>query len=52
MLLESGRGPLAQSGDQVLARLSGSLRAHTAPETHAAVIEPGVQLVFFSHLFE
>ena len=39
MLLAQSDYSLAQSGDAVLARLSGELRARTAPETHAAVIE-------------
>jgi glutamate---cysteine ligase / carboxylate-amine ligase len=45
MLLEPGSWSLAQSGDEVLAQLSEELRAHTSPETHAAVLEltTGVQ---------
>ncbi len=39
MLLEPGSCALAQSGDDVLARLSDELSLHAAPETHAAVIE-------------
>jgi carboxylate-amine ligase len=39
MLLEPGSGSLAQSSDDVLARLSDELSLHTSPETHAAVIE-------------
>ena len=39
MLLHPGDWSLAQSGDRVLAGLSGELRPHTAPETHAGVIE-------------
>ena len=39
MLLDAEGVSLAQSGDTVLSRLSGSLAAHTAPETHAAVLE-------------
>jgi glutamate---cysteine ligase / carboxylate-amine ligase len=39
MLLDPSDFSLAQSGEKVLRRLSGELRAHTAPETHASVIE-------------
>jgi glutamate---cysteine ligase / carboxylate-amine ligase len=39
MLLDRSDHSLAQSSDAVLARLSGPLADHTAPETHAAVIE-------------
>ncbi len=39
MLLEPSDWSLAQSGDDVLARLSSELSAHTFPETHAAVVE-------------
>ena len=39
MLLEPRDWSLAQSSDEVLARLSGELSAHTFSETHAAVIE-------------
>ena len=39
MLLDPRRRSLAQASDDVLARLSGVLAAHTAPETHAAVLE-------------
>jgi glutamate---cysteine ligase / carboxylate-amine ligase len=39
MLLEPADWSLAQSGDDVLARLSSELSAHTFPETHAAVVE-------------
>jgi carboxylate-amine ligase len=39
MLLRYFGGSLAQSSDQVLARLEGPLAAHTSPETHASVIE-------------
>ncbi len=39
MLLDPQTWSLAQSSDQVLARLSDELSAHTFPETHAAVIE-------------
>lgn len=39
MLLDTSDYSLAQSSDVVLARLSGSLAEHTAPETHAAVVE-------------
>ena len=45
MLLDTADWSLAQSGDEVLARLSEELRAHVSPETHAAVLEltTGVQ---------
>jgi glutamate---cysteine ligase / carboxylate-amine ligase len=39
MLLNPADFSLAQSGEKVLRRLSGGLPAHTAPETHASVIE-------------
>ena len=39
MLLNPSDFSLAQSGEKVLRRLSGKLHAHTAPETHASVIE-------------
>lgn len=39
MLLDPSVFSLAQSGEKVLRRLSGELRALTAPETHASVIE-------------
>lgn len=39
MLLEPSRWSLAQSSDQVLARLSDELSPHVSPETHAAVVE-------------
>lgn len=39
MLLDASDGSLSQSSDWVLARLSDRLSPHTAPETHAAVIE-------------
>jgi glutamate---cysteine ligase / carboxylate-amine ligase len=39
MLLQPADWSLAQSGDDVLARLSSELSAHTFPETHAAVVE-------------
>jgi carboxylate-amine ligase len=39
MLLDAGGVSLAQSGDAVLRGLSGALAAHTAPETHASVLE-------------
>src|SRR4051794_23370452 len=39
MLLEPETSSLAQSSDQVLARLSHELSLQTSPETHAAVIE-------------
>ena len=39
MLLEPSRWSLAQSSDQVLARLSDELSPHASPETHAAVVE-------------
>ena len=39
MLLEPSDWSLAQSSDVVLAGLSDELSAHTAPETHAAVVE-------------
>ncbi len=39
MLLERPDWSLAQSSDEVLARLSSELSAHTSPETHAAVVE-------------
>jgi carboxylate-amine ligase len=39
MLLKADTGLLAQSSDEVLARLPGSLSTRTAPETHASVIE-------------
>jgi glutamate---cysteine ligase / carboxylate-amine ligase len=39
MLLEPGGWSLAQSTDEVLARLSDDLALHTSPETHAAVLE-------------
>jgi carboxylate-amine ligase len=39
MLLQPPDWSLAQSGDDVLARLSDELSAHTFPETHAAVVE-------------
>jgi glutamate---cysteine ligase / carboxylate-amine ligase len=39
MLLEPADWSLAQSGDDVLARLSDELSPHTSPETHAAVVE-------------
>ena len=39
MLLDPADWSLAQSGDDVLARLSDELSPHTSPETHAAVVE-------------
>jgi carboxylate-amine ligase len=39
MLVEPSRWSLAQSSDQVLARLSDELSPHASPETHAAVVE-------------
>jgi carboxylate-amine ligase len=39
MLLDPSTWSLAQAGDRVLAGLSGDLRRHAAPETHAAVVE-------------
>jgi carboxylate-amine ligase len=39
MLLNPADFSLAHSGEKVLRRLSGELRAYTAPETHASVIE-------------
>jgi glutamate---cysteine ligase / carboxylate-amine ligase len=39
MLLEPHGWALAQSSDEVLARLSDELSAHTFPETHAGVVE-------------
>jgi hypothetical protein len=39
MLLDPSDFSLVQSGETVLRRLSGGLCAHTAPETHASVIE-------------
>jgi carboxylate-amine ligase len=39
MLLDPDRWSLAQSGDEVLAALSGELARHMSPETHAAVLE-------------
>lgn len=39
MLLDPAGWTLAEAGDDVLARLSGELASHTAPETHAAVVE-------------
>jgi glutamate---cysteine ligase / carboxylate-amine ligase len=39
MLLEPSGWSLAQSSDEVLARLSAELSLHTSPETHAAVVE-------------
>ena len=39
VLLEPRAGPLAQSSDEALVRLSEELSAHTFPETHGAVIE-------------
>lgn len=39
MLLNPSDFSLAQSGEKVLRRLPGELHAHTAPETHASVIE-------------
>ena len=39
MLLNAGGVTLAQSGDAVLRGLSAALAAHTAPETHASVLE-------------
>ena len=39
MLLEPAGWSLAQSSDDVLARLSDELSPHTFPETHAAVVE-------------
>jgi len=39
MLLDPGDWSVAQSSDEVLARLSDELSPHTSPETHAAVIE-------------
>jgi carboxylate-amine ligase len=39
MLLDAGGVSLAQSGDAVLRGLSPPLAAHTAPETHASVLE-------------
>jgi gamma-glutamyl:cysteine ligase YbdK (ATP-grasp superfamily) len=39
MLLDPSDFALVQSSEKVLRRLSGELRAHTAPETHASVIE-------------
>ncbi len=39
MLLEPRDWSLAQSGDDVLARLSDEISPHTSPETHAAVVE-------------
>jgi glutamate---cysteine ligase / carboxylate-amine ligase len=45
MLLEPANWSLAQSSDEVLARLSDDLALHTSAETHAAVLEliTGVQ---------
>jgi glutamate---cysteine ligase / carboxylate-amine ligase len=39
MLLDPSDFSLVQSGEKVLRRLSGELRAHATPETHASVIE-------------
>lgn len=39
MLLDPRASSFAQSSDEVLARLSDELSAHTFPETHAAVVE-------------
>jgi glutamate---cysteine ligase / carboxylate-amine ligase len=39
MLLQPGRWSLAQSSDEVLARLSRELSRHASPETHASVLE-------------
>jgi hypothetical protein len=39
MLLNPGQWSLAQSSDQVIARLSDELSRHTSPETQAAVVE-------------
>jgi carboxylate-amine ligase len=39
MLLDPSRWSLAQSGERVVARLSGQLSPYTSPETHAAVVE-------------
>ncbi len=39
MLLDPRAWSLAQASDEVLARLSDELSAHTFPETHAAVVE-------------
>jgi glutamate---cysteine ligase / carboxylate-amine ligase len=39
MLLDPGDWSLAQSSDEVLARLSKELSPHASPETHAAVVE-------------
>ncbi len=39
MLLDPSDFSLAQSGEKVLRRLPGELRAHMEPETHAPVIE-------------
>jgi carboxylate-amine ligase len=39
MLLKPGRWSLAQSSDEVLARLSRELSRHASPETHASVLE-------------
>jgi carboxylate-amine ligase len=39
MLLQPDRLSLAQSSDEVLARISAELATQTSPETHAAVVE-------------
>lgn len=39
MLLDPSQWSLAQSSDDVLARLSDELSSHASPETHAAVVE-------------
>jgi glutamate---cysteine ligase / carboxylate-amine ligase len=39
MLLDVADHSLAECSDEVLARLTGRLAGHTAPETHAAVLE-------------
>jgi carboxylate-amine ligase len=39
MLLQPDRWSLAQSSDEVLARISAELAPQTSPETHAAVVE-------------
>ena len=39
MLLRPSEWSLAQSSDEVIARLSDELSPHTSPETHAAVVE-------------
>src|SRR4051794_34822836 len=39
MLLHPGSWSLAQSSDEVIARLSDDLSRHVSPETHAAIVE-------------